>query len=105
MPKPPEEPELDCVVATDWSYPSQRLWTRQSVDAWVSESSHGYLSWEELCEEGELTILTPSDSDAFDPLLDGSTRSRPRTDGAGRVAEDLQAKAHCLRHLRHTLPK
>jgi hypothetical protein len=65
MPKKlPDEPNFDCVVATDWGYPNQQIWTRESADAWTS-SSYGYLSWSELHEQGEVTILTPSNLDTF----------------------------------------
>jgi hypothetical protein len=64
--KLPEEPDFDCVVVTDWGYPNQQIWTRESADAWNSSSSYGYLSWSELQEQGEITILTPSNLDAFE---------------------------------------
>ncbi|SIS03603.1 hypothetical protein [Micromonospora avicenniae] len=65
MTKRQEEPEFDCVVATEWGYSRQQLWTRLSPDAWISEGSPGYLSWEELLELGEVAILTPADQDAY----------------------------------------
>ncbi|MEV6377290.1 hypothetical protein [Micromonospora musae] len=61
-----EEPEFDCVVATQWGCSGQQLWMRASTDAWTSESASGYLSWDELFELGEVTILTPVNLDRYE---------------------------------------
>ncbi|WP_435589510.1 hypothetical protein [Micromonospora chalcea] len=61
-----EEPEFDCVVATQWGYSGQQLWTRASIDAWSSESAGGYLGWDELLELGEVTILVPANLDRYE---------------------------------------
>lgn len=64
MAKRLDEPEFDCVVATEWGYSGQQLWTRTSHDAWTSESSREYLSWDKLLDMGEVVVLTPANLDA-----------------------------------------